>query len=70
MDLSLNRLYSELSFHFDSNRFEKSTVSYDGITYDLYDFLGVAVPEMSYSNVSINGQEWGLYLALEVIDER
>ncbi|WP_294374260.1 CotH kinase family protein, partial [uncultured Clostridium sp.] len=40
------------------------------ISYDLYDYMGIAVPEMSYSNIKVNGEEWEFYLAIEVIDER
>lgn len=53
-----------------NNMIEDNTYMKEYISYDLYDFMGIAVPEMSYSNIKINGEEWGLYLALEVIDER
>lgn len=53
-----------------NNMIEDNTYMKEYISYDLYDFMGIAVPEMSYSNIKINGEDWGLYLALEVIDER
>lgn len=42
----------------------------EAISYDIYNFLGIPTPEYSYSNIKINGEQWGLYLALEVIEER
>ena len=53
-----------------NNIIQDNTYMKEYIAYDLYNFLGVATPEMSYSNVKVNNQTWGLYLALEVIDER
>lgn len=53
-----------------NNIIQDNTYMKEYIAYDLYNFLGVATPEMSYSNVKVNNETWGLYLALEVIDER
>ena len=53
-----------------NNMIEDNTYMKEYISYDLYDFMGIAVPEMSYSNIKVNNEEWGLYLAIEVIDER
>lgn len=53
-----------------NNIIQDSTYMKEYITYDLYESLGVATPEMSYSNITINNENWGLYLAIEVIDER
>lgn len=53
-----------------NNIFQDNTYMKEYLSYDLYNFLGVATPEMSYSNIKVNGEEWGLYLAIEVIDER
>ena len=53
-----------------NNIIQDNTYMKEYITYDLYNFLGVATPEMSYSNVKINGKEWGLYLAIEIVDKR
>ena len=30
---------------------------------------GVATPACSYANIKINGEQWGLYLAVEVMEE-
>ncbi|MDZ4993352.1 spore coat protein CotH [Clostridium perfringens] len=53
-----------------NNNISDATYMKEAISYDIYDFLGVPTPEYSYSNIKINGEEWGLYLAVEVIDER
>ncbi len=53
-----------------NNMIEDNTYMKEYISYDLYDFMGIAVPEMSYSNIKVNNEEWGFYLAIEVIDER
>ncbi|OOM76263.1 CotH protein [Clostridium puniceum] len=53
-----------------NNIFQDNTYMKEYISYDLYDFLGVSTPEMSYSNIKVNNEEWGLYLAIEVLDER
>lgn len=53
-----------------NNIIQDNTYMKEYITYDLYSSLGVATPEMSYSNITINNETWGLYLAIEVLDER
>lgn len=53
-----------------NNMIEDNTYMKEYISYDLYDFMGIAVPEMSYSNIKVNNENWGFYLAIEVIDER
>ena len=53
-----------------NNMIEDNTYMKEYISYDLYDFMGIAVPEMSFSNIKVNDEEWGFYLAIEVIDER
>ena len=53
-----------------NNMIQDNTYMKEYLSYDLYDFMGIAVPEMSYSNIKINNEDWGLYLAIEVIDER
>ncbi|NFG42417.1 spore coat protein CotH [Clostridium botulinum] len=53
-----------------NNIIQDSTYMKEYITYDLYESLGVATPEMSYSNITVNNENWGLYLAIEVVDER
>lgn len=53
-----------------NNIIQDNTYMKEYITYDLFSSMGIATPEMSYSNITINNESWGLYLAIEVIDER
>ncbi len=39
------------------------------ISYRLMEAIGLPVPATSYAHITINGEEWGLYLAVEQIDE-
>lgn len=41
----------------------------EALSYDLFQFMGVATPEYSYTNIKLNGKNWGLYLAIEILDE-
>ncbi|MGK0468293.1 MAG: spore coat protein CotH [Clostridium sp.] len=41
----------------------------EALSYDLFEFMGVATPAYSYSNIKLNGKEWGLYAAVEIIDK-
>lgn len=53
-----------------NNMISDTTYLKEYISYDIYKFLGIATPEYSYADISINGESWGLYLALEVMEER
>lgn len=53
-----------------NNMISDPTYLKEYISYDIYKFLGIATPEYSYADISINGESWGLYLALEVMEER
>ncbi len=39
------------------------------LSFELFDFIGVASPAYAYSNIKVNNKDWGLYLAVEVIAE-
>ncbi|TEB10415.1 Inner spore coat protein H [Pelotomaculum sp. FP] len=39
------------------------------IAYDLFDSMGVVTPKYAYANITVNGEPWGLYLAVEVMEE-
>ncbi|WP_407647686.1 CotH kinase family protein [Clostridium brassicae] len=53
-----------------NNIISDATYMKEYISYDVFSLLGVSTPEYTYTNISVNGKEWGLYLAVEVIDER
>lgn len=46
-----------------------STYMMDYLTYDMMRQMGVASPLSSYVNISVNGKPWGLYLAVEGMEE-
>lgn len=39
------------------------------LTYDMYAFLDLASSLYNYAEIFVNGQTWGLYLALEAVEE-
>lgn len=39
------------------------------LTFDMMDFMGVATPLRSFTWVTVNGQDWGLFLAIEEPEE-
>lgn len=41
----------------------------EALSYDLFEYMGVATPAYAYSSIKLNGEDWGLYLAVEVIEE-
>lgn len=54
--LNLNNIYAD------------PTYLKEYISYDLFEFMGVTTPNNSFSNISINGESWGLYLAVEGLE--
>ena len=52
-----------------NNNISDPTYMKEYLSYDLLSSLGVATPAYSYANISINGEDWGLYLALEPLEE-
>jgi hypothetical protein len=55
--ISLNNMYSDKSY------------MKEYLSYELFDFMGVPTPAFAYANIILNGKNWGLYLAVETIDE-
>ncbi|PYG89550.1 CotH protein [Ruminiclostridium sufflavum DSM 19573] len=39
------------------------------LSYDLMSYMGVTTPLYSYTNVTVNGKDWGFYLAVEALEE-
>lgn len=52
-----------------NNIIQDNTYMKDYITYTLMNEMGVASPLCSYSYITINGEDWGLYLAVEAIED-
>lgn len=52
-----------------NNNFGDSSSMREYISYKIMGEMGIPVPGCGYSHITINGEEWGLYLAVEAIDE-
>ncbi len=52
-----------------NNNYSDATYMRELLTYELLAEMGVPTPKTSYVNLYINDQLWGLYLAVEAIDE-
>lgn len=46
-----------------------STYMKEYLSYDLMDYAGVEAPLYTFSNISVNGETWGFYLAVEVLED-
>ena len=52
-----------------NNLIQDNTYMKDFLTYQMMDYFEVDAPLCSYCYITVNGQEWGLYLAVEGIEE-
>lgn len=52
-----------------NNIIQDNTYMKDYLTYRLMASFGVAAPLCSYVYITVNGQDWGLYLAVEGVEE-
>jgi len=52
-----------------NNIIQDNTMMKDYITYQLMDDFGVDAPLSSYAYLTVNGEDWGLYLAVEAIED-
>lgn len=52
-----------------NNIIQDNTYMKDYLTYRLMGQFGVASPLCSYVNITVNGETWGLYLAVEGVEE-
>ncbi|HEX3021220.1 MAG TPA: CotH kinase family protein [Lachnospiraceae bacterium] len=52
-----------------NNLMSDSTYMKEYLSYDLMNYSGVLTPLYSYASITVNGKEWGLYLALEAMEE-
>lgn len=46
-----------------------STYMKEYLSYDLMSYGGVATPMYAFSNITVNGEKWGFYLAVEVLED-
>lgn len=52
-----------------NNIIQDNTYMKDYLTYQMMNKMGVASPLCSYAYITVNGDDWGLYLAVEGIEE-
>lgn len=52
-----------------NNIIQDNTYMKDYLCYQMMNEMGVASPLCSYVYITVNGQDWGLYLAVEAIEE-
>lgn len=52
-----------------NNNYSDNSSMREYISYKIMGEMGLDVPECAYSHIIVNGEEWGLYLAVEPVDE-
>ena len=52
-----------------NNLIQDNTMMKDYLVYQLMDDFGVASPLCSYAYITVNGEDWGLYLAVEGVED-
>lgn len=52
-----------------NNIIQDNTYMKDYLTYQMMNEIGVASPLCSYAYITVNGEDWGLYLAVEGVEE-
>ncbi len=68
--------------HYDSSRslygldklalndcYADATYMKEYLSYEMFRSLGIATPLCAFANITVNGEPWGLYLAVECIEE-
>ncbi|WP_090574654.1 CotH kinase family protein [Paenibacillus sp. OV219] len=51
-----------------NNNFSDATSLKEYLSYDMMSYIGVDAPLYSFADISLNGQKWGFYLAVEDMD--
>lgn len=52
-----------------NNSYADSTNMKEALVYDMYHFLEADAPLYNYAKITVNGEYWGVYLALEGVEE-
>lgn len=52
-----------------NNIIQDNTYTKDYLCYQMMQQMGVAAPLCSYAYLTVNGEDWGLYLAVEAVEE-
>ena len=52
-----------------NNNYADATNMKEALIYDMYHFLGADASLYNYAKISVNGEYWGVYLALEAVED-
>ncbi len=52
-----------------NNNYADATSRKEAIVYDMYHYLGADASLYNYAEISVNGEYWGVYLALEAVED-
>lgn len=52
-----------------NNMYADATYMKEYLSYDLMDYMGIKTPLYAFISITVNGEPWGLYLALEALEE-
>ena len=52
-----------------NNMYSDATYMKEYLSYDLMAYISVTTPLYAFTNITVNGEPWGLYLALEALEE-
>ena len=53
-----------------NNNYADATNMKEAIIYDMYQYIGADASLYNYAKISLNGEYWGVYLALEAVEDR
>ena len=52
-----------------NNNYADATNMKEAVIYDMYQYIGAEASLYNYAKVSVNGEYWGVYLALEAVEQ-
>ena len=52
-----------------NNNYADATNMKEALVYDMFQYLGADASLYNYATISVNGQYWGIYLALEAVED-
>jgi len=52
-----------------NNMYQDNTYMKDYLAYQMLDFMDADAPLASYAYITVNGEDWGLYLAVEAVED-
>lgn len=52
-----------------NNNFADATNMKEAMIYDMFGYIGADASLYNYANISVNGEYWGVYLALEAVED-